>query len=273
MKQIGITNPIDMFNLPTNSQKQENLSSNQDQIQSYNEQYSQQQEISIPITKIQNLIKDIEFKKQKLFLIKIVGIFIIWTLVFLSLFYLLSLLIDFKTPIMGIVFTYVSIGILILLMRMGVRNKNRQPLKSCLILLGLLLFYTTLYFSFFLSVGELEPNKFSLDTIFVSIVVITITLNFFVNFIVLTYLLIERERIRFLYIIIIEVIFLIILCIVFPPTIIFIPLPFPYTYCLVKTFQQILIGKFDLKQNEVIPGAIAAFLGLFNTCNQVYRDL
>ncbi|CAD8187654.1 unnamed protein product [Paramecium octaurelia] len=266
------TPPIDFANLHSKNLQQQIFSQNQEQILSYN-QYSQDQENQIAFSKSDNLIKDVDFNNQRIFLLKIIGIFIIWSLIFFLSLYLFGLNIKQSNEPLSQILIFLSLTFLILLMRMGIRNQNRNPLKSCLIFFGLLIFYNVLYISLFSSLQFADNNQVNVDTIVGTILLICVSLNFLVNIIVLAYLLVARERIRMLYVIALEIAILIFLCIFYNPAIIMIPFGFPYTYCLIKTLQQILNGKFSLKQNQVISGAIATFFGLFNICNEQYRDL
>ncbi|CAD8110883.1 unnamed protein product [Paramecium primaurelia] len=216
---------------------------------------------------ISNLIKDQDFQKQKKFLQKILGIFILWTIgaCLTYIFFCYTLFRIKRIEVVFLLFILISLFSIPILIKVGIGKYYRNTSSSITILLGLILSYTIFY------LGILGLIMFIIHEYWASLVIFLIFLiilgiNFFANFIMLIYLSMETHQIKMIYVFFAQLV-VIFLCGIFVKELSFaLVLAIPYPFCVMNVFKQILKGRFNLQDDQVITGSISAFYGLFICC-------
>ncbi|CAD8096287.1 unnamed protein product [Paramecium primaurelia] len=156
----------------------------------------------------------------------------------------------------------IAIGVLI---KFGIDQKYRKTQSSLLILFGLIFCYTLFY------IGILFFLLISVHNYWTSVLVYTvfqtqICFNFITNFIILIYLFFEKTKIRVIYVCFVEFAIIVLLGIFYPPFFYLLIVVIPYPLCVLNVFKQILKGRFNLQSDEVVAASIAAFYGMFVSC-------
>ncbi|CAD8110022.1 unnamed protein product [Paramecium sonneborni] len=232
-----------------------------------NQEFSNVQVNDQLIFSTSNLIKDKDFSQQKQLLLKIIGIFISWTILSVFLFFLLMLSVFKELKISAIylilaICSLIAIGFLI---KLGINQKYRKTESSLLILFGLICSYTLFYIGlvFFLLISV---HNYSASVLIITVFQCMICFNFVTNFIILIYLFFERTKIRVIYVCLVQIAIIVLLGILYLPFFYLIIVVLPYPICILNAFKQILKGRFNLQSNEVVTASIAVFYGMFVGC-------
>ncbi|CAD8179769.1 unnamed protein product [Paramecium pentaurelia] len=257
-------------NLQGQAQYQQYSQYQQHQVAPY---YQNQNDYIVPLqnTNYSNLIKDKEFPGQKLFLCGILGIYILWSIIFVILLFPISMLFVDKRNgtqnpiyfILLILFSFTTI----LLAKLGIRKNNRNTLTSILILFGVILSYTCFYSAFLSTLASFSTQQFGWDFVIAIFLAASVIGNFIFNFILLIYLVFAEEKLKMIYPILIELIGILIFSIIYHPIFLFcILFMLPYSISLMSAFSQIIKGRFQLERNQVFAGAIASFYSQIVCC-------
>ncbi|CAD8145194.1 unnamed protein product [Paramecium octaurelia] len=250
-------------NYQESTQYQQYAQYQQNQVIPYAE-YFNHSLVPIPVQH-SNLLKDQEFQTQKLFLCGILGIYILWSILFVLLLFPLSIVFFWDThsgngsPI-PFFFLIIFLFLTIFLGKLGTKNNNRKLSNSIFILLMLLFSYTFFYLSLLGSLGSQSKSQFGWDFVIAIFLIFFVIGNFIFNFITLACLIFSDNKFNTAYPVLIEIVVIVIVAIILHPIYLFcILFMVPYAICLMNAFKQILNGRFELEKNQVIVGAMASF--------------
>ncbi|CAK64880.1 unnamed protein product (macronuclear) [Paramecium tetraurelia] len=210
-----------------------------------------------------NLLKDQDFQTQKLFLCGVLGVYILWSILFVLLLFPLSMVFFWDTHggnpipfICLIIFSFFTI----FLGKLGTKKNNRNLSTSIFILLVLLFSYTFFYLSLLGSLGSQSKSQFGWDFVIAIFLIFIVVGNFIFNFIALACLTLSDNKFNTAVPVIVEIFVVVIVAIIYHPIyLICIPFLLPYAICLMNAFKQILNGRFELEKNQVIVGVMASF--------------
>ncbi|CAD8196286.1 unnamed protein product [Paramecium pentaurelia] len=192
-----------------------------------------------------DLLKDQDFQKQKVFLGLILGVYILWSILFVFLicplvFQIIQYNFESNQISLSLILLLVFSLTTMILAKFGIARNNRSTATSLIILCGLVL-----------RVYQFE-----------AIMGYSIIGNFIFNIIVLIYLMFAETELNMFSPNITEFFIILILAIQYDS--IFYYCIFTsqiYAFCLMNVLKQIIKGRFQLKKNQVFVGVIAAFYG------------
>ncbi|CAD8122484.1 unnamed protein product [Paramecium sonneborni] len=214
-----------------------------------------------------NLIKDQDFLQQKKFLKKILGIFILWTIIacLLYFFFCLYLLEISRIGIEFYIILIISIISIPILIKVGLDQNHRNKQHSIAILIGLIISHTLFYQGIFGIIMKITNDGWASVAIFLIFLIIT-GINFFANFIMMIYISIENNQIRSSYVCFAQLIFICLFVIILKELSYFLVFAIPYPFCVMNVLKQILKGRFNLQDDQIFTASIAAFYGMFICC-------
>ncbi|CAD8184607.1 unnamed protein product [Paramecium octaurelia] len=256
-----VTQHQDQFSQSISVQPQVSLN----QIAPYQE-FANYQATQQPIS-TSNLIKDQEFKKQKKFLMQILGIFILWTIVALLIyiFFCYTLFRIKKLEIVFFAFLFISVILIPILIKIGIGENFRNTSTSICILFGLILNHTMLYFGILGVIMYIIHDYWGSLAVFI-IFQLNVGVNFISNFIMLIYLCFEQNSIKMIYVLVAQLLVIGICGIFLQQITLFLVFTLPYPFCVLNVLKQIQNGRFKLQNDQVISASITAFYGMIICC-------
>ncbi|CAK67856.1 unnamed protein product (macronuclear) [Paramecium tetraurelia] len=270
----------DIKYIPVLPQQNPNFQQYQQVILPYSQQINNNQpnyyNLDQPLQPVYSkLLKDQDFLTQKFFLSSILGMFTLWT--FLFVLFLFVMQVSFSKLFYEHRSSYpycisASVILLIVLVKLGSMERFRQVNKSqyinqsglaLLFYFGSIFAYTLIFF-FILRASSSGPNSDLPSSFIVGIfIVIPLFANFIVTIILLIYILIENKEFRFQKVLFCEFLCVLPFAIIFVPMILSLIVLMPYTLLLMNVLKQIQSGRFNLNKDQVLSGTLAAYYGLF----------
>ncbi|CAD8209235.1 unnamed protein product [Paramecium pentaurelia] len=222
---------------------------------------------------ISNLIKDQDFQKQKKFLQKILGIFILWTIgaCLTYIFFCYTLFRIKRIEVVFLLFILISLFSIPILIKVGIGKNYRNTSSSITILLGLILSYTIFYLGILglimFIIHEYWACKYrKLQKPWNQLLCQFYNANILKHGNTSNQNDLQQYIYRFQDVFFAQLV-VIFLCGIFVKELSFaLVLAIPYPFCVMNVFKQILKGRFNLQDDQVITGSITAFYGLFICC-------
>ncbi|CAD8209505.1 unnamed protein product [Paramecium octaurelia] len=261
----------DIKYLPVLPQQNPNFQQYQQVIIPYSQQINNNQpnyyNLDQPLQPVYSkLIKDSDFLTQKFFLSSILGMFTLWS--FLFVLFLFVIQVSFQKSFYEHKSSYpywitASVMLLIVLVKLGSMERFRNPGLTFLFYFGSIFAYTLIFF-FILGASSSGPNSDLPSSFIVGIfIVIPLFANFIVTIILLIYVLIENQEFRFQKVLCCEFLCVLPFAILFIPMILSLIVLMPYTFLLMNVLKQIQSGRFNLNKDQILSGTLAAYYGLF----------
>ncbi|CAD8100653.1 unnamed protein product [Paramecium primaurelia] len=215
-----------------------------------------------------DLLKDQDFQNQKVFLGLILGVYILWSILFVLLirpliFQIIQYNLEGNQISLSLAILLVFSLTTIILAKFGIARNNRSTATSLIILFGLVLSYSLFYLTLIQTLDSfLYTETYEWVYQFEAIMAYSILGNFIFNIIVIIYLMFAETELNMFFPNITQFLISLILAIQYDS--IFYYCIFTtqiYAFCLINVLKQIIIGRFQLKKNQVFVGVIAAFYG------------